>query len=137
MEVQDLSGNEILVKWFNNLLLPKSIRGVIVGKSGCGKTTLLLNLLLRPGWLDYNNLQVFGKSLFQPEYKILKKAFEEKVPKELIITLFDNQNEIMTLNVSPTLVVEEMAKNLDQKSDIDCKFFETSVEVPDSRDLNT
>ena len=136
MEVKDLSWNEILAKRFNSPLLPKSIRGVIVGKSGCGKTTLLLNLLLRPGWLDYNNLQIFGKSLFQPEYKILKKAFEEKVPKELIIELFDNQNEIMTLNVSPTLVVEEMAKNLDQKSDIDCKFFETSVEVPDPRDLN-
>ena len=29
----------------------------------CGKTTRLLNLLLRLGWLDYDNLCVFGKSL--------------------------------------------------------------------------
>lgn len=137
MEVKDLSWNEIISKRFNSPLLPRSIRGVIVGKSGCGKTTLLLNLLLRSGWLDYNNLQVFGKSLFQPEYRILKKAFEEKLPKEAIIRLFDHQDEIMKLNVSPAIVVEEMAKNLDNKSDIDCKFFETSDDVPDPRDLSS
>ena len=71
MEIRDLSWNESITKRFNNPLLPRSIRGIIVGKSGCGKTTLLLNLLLRPGWLDYDNLCVFGRSLFQPEYRIL------------------------------------------------------------------
>ena len=64
MEIADLSWNEVISKRFNNPLL----RGITVGKLGCGKTTLLLNLLLRPGWLDYDNLRVFGKSHFQPEY---------------------------------------------------------------------
>ena len=68
MEIKDLLWNEMLSKRFNHPLLPKRIRGLIVRKSGCGKTTLLMNLLLRPGWLDYNNLNNFGKSLFQPEY---------------------------------------------------------------------
>ncbi|EDO33832.1 predicted protein, partial [Nematostella vectensis] len=122
MEVKDLSWNDSTNKRFNNPLLPRSIRGLIVGKSGCGKTTLLLNLLLRPGWLDFNNLQMFGKSLFQPEYKILKKAFEEKLPKEAIIRLFDIQ--------------DEMSKNLAEKADMECKFFETAEDVPDPRDLN-
>ena len=72
MEIADLSWNEVTTKRFNHPLLPRSIRGIIVGKSGCGKTTLLLNLLLRLGWLDYDNLCVFGKSLFQTEYRILK-----------------------------------------------------------------
>ena len=80
MEIRDLSWNESITKRFNNPLLPRSIRGIIVGKSGCGKTSLLLNLLLRPGWLNYDNLFVFGRSLFQPEYQILKKAFEENLP---------------------------------------------------------
>ena len=53
----------------NSPILPKSIRGLIVGKSGCGKTNLLLNLLLKPELLDYNKLFVYGKSLFQPKYK--------------------------------------------------------------------
>ena len=52
MEIKDLSWNEVILKRFNHPLLPRCIRGIIVSKSGCGKTTLLLNLLIRPGWLD-------------------------------------------------------------------------------------
>ena len=81
----DLSRNEVTSKRFNHPLLPRSIRGTIVGKSGCGKPTLLLNLLRKPGWLDDDNLSVFRKSLFQTEYRILEKAFEENLPKECIL----------------------------------------------------
>ena len=82
MEVKDLSWNEVVSKRFNHLLLPKSIRGLIIGKSGCGKTTLLLNLLLRPGWLDYNKLTLFGKTCFNPSTESskrhLKKSYQKK-----------------------------------------------------------
>jgi len=54
----------------------------------------LLNLLLRPDWLDYSKLSVCGKSLFQPEYKILRKGFEEQLPKEVIMRVFENRDEI-------------------------------------------
>jgi len=94
-----------------------------------------LNLLLRPGWLDYNNLQIFGLSLFQPEYKILKKAFEEKLPKQSIVGLFDCQDEIIRQNIPPAVVVEEMAKHSNEKSDISSKFFESAEDVPDPREL--
>ena len=73
MEIADLSWNKVTSKRFNHPLLPQSIRGIIVGKSGCGKTTLLLNLLLRPRWLDYDNLCIFGKVFFNPNIKYLKK----------------------------------------------------------------
>jgi len=136
MDINDLAWNETLNKRFNNSLFPRSLRGLIVGKSGSGKTTLLLNLLLRPGWLDYDNLYDFGKSLFQPEYRILKKAFEEQLPKEAILRLFDNQNEIMSLNLSPINILEEMAKNHTHKSNIDCKFYESASDVPDPRDIS-
>ena len=115
MEVKNLAWNEILSKRCNHPLLPKGIRGLIIGKSGSGKATLLINLLLRPGWLDYNNINIFGKSLFEPVYHISKKAFEEKLPKEVVIRLFENQNEITDLGISPILVVEEIAKEIRDK----------------------
>ena len=82
MNVINLSWNENLLNRHNNSMLPRSIRGIIVGKSGCGKTTLMLNLLLNTGWLDYDHLYVFGKSLFQPEYKILKEAQKRRYQRK-------------------------------------------------------
>ena len=143
MDIVDLSWNEVMSNRSNNPLLPKSIRGLLVGKSGCGKTTLLLYFLLRPEWLDYNNLCVFGKSLFQPEYQILKKAFEETLPRECILGLFNMRDEIQDSNVSQTALVEEWAETIKNKSGIKCSFFffffffETSRDVPYPRELSS
>ena len=109
MEVKNLAWNENLSKRCNHPLLPKGIRGLIIGKSECGKTTLLINRLLRP---DYNHINIVGKSLFQPEYHILEKDFEEKLSKQVIIRLYETQNEITELGVSPISFVEEMVKNI-------------------------
>lgn len=57
----------------NNPLLPNFIRACIIGKSGCGKTNLLLNLLLNDfvshliyiTFLDFNHLYLFNKCLHQ------------------------------------------------------------------------
>jgi hypothetical protein len=135
MEIQDLSWNEHLAKPHNSPLLPRSIRGLLIGKSCCGKATLLLNLLLRQGWLDYNNLNVFGKSLFQPEYRIIKTAFEQKLPKELIVQLFCMRDEITHKNVDLTTLLEEVGRDNALKSDIQCKFYESSEYVPDPKDF--
>ena len=64
MDVKNPAWKENLSKRCNHHLLHKGIRGLIIGKSGCGKTTSLINLLPRPGWFDYNNTNIFGKSLF-------------------------------------------------------------------------
>ena len=49
MEVKNLACNKNLSKRSNHPVLPQGIRGLIIGKSGCRKTTLLINILLRPG----------------------------------------------------------------------------------------
>ena len=82
MEVKNLAWNENQSKRCNHPLLPKGIRGLIIGKSKCGKTTLLINLLLRPGWLDYNNINIFVKVCFNQSIissrKLLKKSYPKK-----------------------------------------------------------
>ena len=137
MEIADLSWNEVTSRRFNQPLLPRSIRGIIVGKSGCGKTTLLLNLLLRQGWLDYDNLCVFGKSLFQPEYRILKKVFKENLPKECILRLFEMGDEIRNSQMPPLAVVQEWARTIKNKSNVKCNFFGMASDIPDPRELDS
>ena len=83
MEVKNLAWNEKQNKRCNHPLLPKGIRGLIIGKSGSGKATLLINLLLRPGWLDYNNINIclvkvcFNQSIVSSR-KHLKKSYPKK-----------------------------------------------------------
>ena len=118
----------------NNPLLPKNIRGLIVGKSNCGKTTLLLNLLLQPDWLDYNHLYVFGKSLHQQEYQILKKGFAEGLDKQQLSNLFQNQKAIIQANVSPQEVIDAYTgvKSKHVKAD----FFDDCNTIPDPSELD-
>ena len=80
MEVKNLAWNEKLSKRCNHPLLPQGIRGLIIGSLDMVKTTLLINLLLHSDWLDSNNINIFGKSLFQPEYHILKKLLRKRYP---------------------------------------------------------
>ena len=103
MDIVDLSWNEVISRRFNNSLFPRSIRGLIVGKSGCGKTTLLINLLLRPGWLDYDNLRVFGKS---PLKQIVKNT-EHKTTFQIIVS--DNKTCFKT-RFDPPLQLEKGEK---------------------------
>ena len=83
----------------NNPLLPQNIRGLIIGKSNCGKTTLLMNLLLQSNCLDYNHLYVFGNSLHQQEYRILKKGFENKLTKKQISNIFLQQDKLKSVDM--------------------------------------
>ena len=76
MEIADLSWNEVTPRRFNHPLLPRSIRGITVGKSGCGKMTLLLNLLLRPGLITITFVYS-EKVFFNPNIKYLKKHSEK------------------------------------------------------------
>ena len=137
MEAKNLAWNENVSERCYHPLLPKGITGLIIGKSGCDKTTLQINLLLRPGWLDYNTINIISKSLFEPQYHILKKALEEKLPKEVITRLFENQNEITDLGISPMSIVEEMTKEIRDKCDVVCNFYQSAEDIPDNRKLSS
>ena len=90
----------------NNPLLPQNVRGLVIGKSGCRKTTVIFNLLLQPNWLDYNHLYVFGKSLHQQGCKMLQKGFEAGLNKQQISNVFANQEALRVANISPLTAID-------------------------------
>ena len=135
MEVSSCYTWDTPTKRNNNSLFPNSIRGLIVGKSNCGKTTLLLNLLLKPGWLDYDRLYVFGKSLHQKEYKILKAGFQNELSKEQITNIFQNQELFEKQGVNPIEVISNCTVN--NTNTISAKFFDDCNDIPDPSELDS
>jgi len=53
-------------KYVHSERLPIDFRALIVGASGCGKTCLLIRLLLEHNLLNYDKLYVFTCTLYQP-----------------------------------------------------------------------
>ena len=75
----------------NHFLLPGLLPALLVGHSGSSKSTIMNNLLIQPGLLNYNRLYVYGNSLHQKEFKILKLAFDKRLSKLQIQFIFTNQ----------------------------------------------
>ena len=133
MDVEDISYNESTAPRCNHYLLPqRSIRGLIIGKSDCGKTTLLNNLLLRDGWLDYDRLYVFGKSLHQPIYHLMQRALGKGFSKEEIRELLSVKEKCPHSLID---VVENFPPPL-RSGGIESFFFEQGNDVPDPRELD-
>lgn len=55
-------------------LLPNTIRCIICGPSNCGKTNLVIGLLLHEQGLHFQNVYVYSKTLFQPLYNYLEQV---------------------------------------------------------------
>ena len=83
MEIKDLSWNESITKRFNNPLLPRSIRGIIVGKSGCGKTTLYLIFYLEQAGSITIIFAYSEEVFFNPNIEYLKKPSKKIYRKSI------------------------------------------------------
>ena len=81
------------VKFDNSKNLPNSFRMLLVGSSGCGKTTLLFQMLLEPDFIDYNNLLIFTTTTNQQEYQLLYHGFSNGLTKEQIASIAINQKD--------------------------------------------
>lgn len=73
-------------------LLPDSIRCLIVGRSNCGKSNLMLCLLTHKNGLKFENIYVYSKTLHQPKYQYLEKLI--KPMKDIGYFPYSNNEEI-------------------------------------------
>ena len=115
-----------------NPLLPQNSRGLVIGKSGCGKTTVIFNLLLQPGWLDYNHLSVFGKSIRQQEYKVLRKGLEAGLSEQQVSNLFNSQEALG--NITSLTAIEKFSSV--RNGTIQAEFYDDCQDIPDPSALN-
>lgn len=112
----------------NHFIFPSpNLRCLIIGRSNCGKTSLLLKLILEK-FIDYNNLYLYSKSVHQPEYKLLKNAFDKGYSQTEIIDLFEKGKG----NVDEFL--DNLAKKRAPKCNIE--YFEDTASVPDPSEID-
>jgi ABC-type cobalamin/Fe3+-siderophores transport system ATPase subunit len=78
----------------NGPLLPNSIRALICGPSGVGKTNLMFCLLTDPNGLSFENLYIYSKPLYQPKYMQMEKIMQS-IP-EINYHTFSNTSEVLS-----------------------------------------
>lgn len=59
-------------KFRHNELFPNNIRGMIIGPSNAGKTSLILDLITQANGLKFKNLYLFSETLEQSKYNFLR-----------------------------------------------------------------
>jgi GTPase SAR1 family protein len=83
------------LKTHNESISP-SFRMLVCGSSGCGKSSLVMRLLLEKELLNYDKLYVFSKSLYQPEYQILINGFKYGLTKSNMLKILRSGELIKT-----------------------------------------
>lgn len=124
------------IKFNNSNLIPSNIRAVVLGSSGCGKTFRVFNMLLQPGFLDYDTLHIFSPSLHQDEYRLLISGLKNKLSKKDITLCIQGQD---ALGVSdPESLTEQYAKTLKPTAlwtDVEVYAYKSVNDVPQPESL--
>jgi ABC-type bacteriocin/lantibiotic exporter with double-glycine peptidase domain len=83
--------NRVVFNHHSNI--PNSFRMLIIGSSGCGKTVLLLRMLIEPGFIDYNNIIIYTSTSYQQEYQLIYHGFNNGMTKENIAAVLLHQED--------------------------------------------
>ena len=59
----------------HSIIYLRNIFCFIAGSTGSGKTNLMLNLLKKEKQLNYNHVDVYSSTLYQPAYEHLKEYY--------------------------------------------------------------
>ena len=90
--------------------------GLICGKTGSGKTYLLMQALLQEDLLDYDSLYIFTSTSDQPAYQFLQHGFRVGLSKEAIGSIFREYIENEEIDMSVADFCEVFKDDHDKKS---------------------
>lgn len=93
LKVSNLDSSRDRVKRRHGTLLPSSVRCLICGPSNCGKTNVMVSLLLDANGLKYKNIYLYSKTPFQPKYKSLETILRKV--KDIGYSVFSENVEII------------------------------------------
>ena len=121
----------------NHQNIPYPHLQIISGKSGSGKTHLLLNQLLTPNFLDYEELYVLSPNIQQKEYQFLKLGFERNIDKSVLLEFFPRLNKFRTdqLREVLDLIIDNLSHDLKQNN-IKTLFTSKKEELPLIKEMN-
>lgn len=85
-------------------LLPNSIRCIICGPSNCGKTNLMIGLLLHKEGLCFKNVYIYSKTLYQPKYIYLERVLS-LVPSVGFAKYHENENILSPEKAMPNSII--------------------------------
>lgn len=100
-QAQTLEINNIKLENFghtirHSILLPNTIRCIICGPSNCGKTNVMINLLLHKNGLRFKHIYLYSKTAFQPKYRFLSQVINRIPDAKLFI--YNDNNEVFHPN---------------------------------------
>lgn len=76
LEVDNITGKEKKPCYIkHSVLFPNNIRCIICGPSNCGKTNVMMSLLLHQNGLKFQNVYLYSKTSYQSKYIFLKEIF--------------------------------------------------------------
>ena len=98
------AGDTTAVEKRHGPLLPNTIRAVFCGPSNCGKTNVLISLLIHPNGLKFQNIYLYSKSLNQPKYLFLQELLRP-IDGIKFFTFGDREQVISTDKALPNSII--------------------------------
>lgn len=103
LNVKNINLDESPQEIRHSALLPNTIRCIICGPSNCGKTNVVISLLLHENGLKFQNLYLYSKTNFQPKYCFLREVLR-RVPQIKFTEFNDDKDVISPSEASPNSV---------------------------------